>query len=157
MNDLKQRIEEAVRKESIDLIGFAPKSRFEGLDARLNPFTIFPEGKTDIMLGKRICRGSLRGVEEGTNFGDYGLFGRNWLEDEFLSLACYGLTSVLEDEDWRKKLYFRAVRPLSTGLGRVCLLLRRTDPAPQTKESVWTSTRFCRNSRPAPASPTMWA
>ena len=40
MNDLKQRIEEAVRKESIDLIGFAPKSRFEGLDARFNPVII---------------------------------------------------------------------------------------------------------------------
>lgn len=100
MNDLKRKIEEAVRKERIDLIGFAPKSRFEGLDARLNPFTIFPEGKTVIMLGKRICRGSLRGVEEGSNFGDYNLFGNVWLEDEFLAMACYGLTNVLEDEGW---------------------------------------------------------
>ena len=100
MNDLKRKIEEAVKKERIDLIGFAPKSRFEGLDARLNPFTIFPEGKTVIMLGKRICRGSLRGVEEGTNFGDYNLFGNVWLEDEFLAMACYGLTNVLEDEGW---------------------------------------------------------
>lgn len=52
------------------------------------------------MLGKRICRGSLRGVEEGTNFGDYKLFGQNWLEDEFLALACYNLVRVLEDEGW---------------------------------------------------------
>ncbi len=100
MNDLKQKIEEAVKKERIDLIGFAPKSRFDALPPRLNPFTIFPEGKTVIMLGKRICRGSLRGVEEGSNFIDYNLFGNTWLEDEFLSLACYGLTNVLEDEGW---------------------------------------------------------
>ena len=100
MNDLKRQIEEAVKKERIDLIGFAGKDRFEGLPARLNPFTIFPEGKTVIMLGKRICRGSLRGVEEGTNFGDYNLFGKVWLEDEFLSMACYGLTNVLEDNGW---------------------------------------------------------
>lgn len=100
MSDLKKLIEEAVKKESIDLIGFANKERFEGLDARLNPFTIFPEGKTVIMIGKRICRGSLRGVEEGTNFGDYNLFGRSWLEDEFLAIACYGLTNVLEDAGW---------------------------------------------------------
>ena len=52
------------------------------------------------MVGKRICRGSLRGVEEGTNFGDYNLFGNKWLEDEFLSLACYGLTNTLEDNGW---------------------------------------------------------
>ena len=100
MSDLKAKIEAAVKKEGIDLIGFAPKERFEGLDPRKSPFTIFPEGKTVIMLGKRICRGSLRGVEEGTNFGDYNLFGRNWLEDEFLALACYNLTNVLEDEGW---------------------------------------------------------
>ena len=100
MIDLKKQIEEAVKKERIDLIGFANKERFEGLPARLNPFTIFPEGKTVIMLGKRICRGSLRGVEEGTNFGDYNLFGNVWLEDEFLAMACYGLTNVLEDEGW---------------------------------------------------------
>ena len=90
MLTLKQKIEECVRKEHIDLIGFAGKDRFEGLDPRLNPFTIFPEGKTVIMLGKRICRGSLRGVEEGTNFADYNIYGKNWLEDQFLALVALG-------------------------------------------------------------------
>jgi ferredoxin len=52
------------------------------------------------MIGKRICRGALRGVEEGTNFGDYSLFGKNWLEDEFLSLACYDLVRMIEDNGW---------------------------------------------------------
>lgn len=100
MEHLQQIIEAAVKKEGIDLIGFAPKERFDGVDAAHNPFSIFPEGKTVIMLGKRICRGSLRGVEEGTNFGDYSLFGKNWLEDEFLSIACYNLTNVLEEQGW---------------------------------------------------------
>ena len=59
-----------------------------------------PEGKTVIMLGKRIPRGALRGVEEGTNFNDYTRFGKNWLEDEFLSLACYNLVRTLENEGW---------------------------------------------------------
>ena len=63
--DLKLLIEETMKKEGIDLIGFAGKDRFEGVDAQHNPFSIFPEGKTVIMLGKRICRGALRGVEEG--------------------------------------------------------------------------------------------
>ena len=95
--DLKQLLENAAGKEGIDLLGFADRSRFADVPPRNDPFAIFPEGKTVIMLGKRICRGSLRGVEEGTNFGDYNLFGKNWLEDEFLSLACYELTRVLED------------------------------------------------------------
>ncbi len=98
--ELKKKIEEAVKKEGIDLIGFADKSRFLNVKPENNPFSIFPEGKTVIMLGKRICRGSLRGIEEGTNFSDYALFGKNWLEDEFLSIACYNLTNVLEDNGY---------------------------------------------------------
>ena len=90
----------AAKNERIDLIGFADRSRFEGVDPQHNPFSIFPEGKTVIMLGKRITRGSLRGVEEGTNLNDYSLFGKNWLEDEFLSLACYNLVRAIEDEGW---------------------------------------------------------
>ncbi len=98
--DLMEKISQAVKAERIDLIGFAGKERFAALPPEKNPFSIFPEAKTVIMLGKRILRGSLRGVEEGTNFGDYTLFGVNWLEDEFLSLACYGLVSAIEDEGW---------------------------------------------------------
>ena len=100
MSNLETLITNAVKKEGIDLIGFASRDRFDGVDAQHNPFSIFPEGKTVIMIGKRICRGALRGVEEGTNFGDYRLFGSNWLEDEFLSLACYNLVRVIEDEGW---------------------------------------------------------
>ncbi len=100
MKELKKLIELAAKKEGIDLIGFADKSRFDALPARNNPFSIFPEGKTVILVGKRLCRGALRGIEEGTNFADYNLFGKNWLEDEFLSIACYGLVNAIEDEGW---------------------------------------------------------
>ena len=51
MEQLRQKIEESVKKEGIDLIGFAPRDRFEGVDPAHNPFSIFPEGKTVIMLG----------------------------------------------------------------------------------------------------------
>ena len=98
--DFKAKVIDAASGIGIDLIGFASKSRFESVDAQHNPFSIFPEAKTVIMVGKRICRGALRGVEEGTNFGDYSLFGKNWLEDEFLSLACYDLVRMLEDNGW---------------------------------------------------------
>ena len=99
-NDFKAEVIAAAKANRIDLIGFASKARFENVDAQHNPFSIFPEGKTVIMVGKRICRGALRGVEEGTNFGDYALFGKNWLEDDFLSIACYDLVRMLEDNGW---------------------------------------------------------
>ena len=100
MENLKKKFEEFAEKDGIDLIGFADKSRFEDVDEAHNPFSIFPDAKTVIMLGKRICRGSLRGIEEGTNFGDYQLFGKNWLEDEFLALSAYNLTNFIESFGW---------------------------------------------------------
>ncbi len=120
MQELMNVISEAVKREGIDLIGFAPKSRFDALRPQVNPFSIFPEGKTVIMLGKRICRGSLRGVEEGTNFGDYKLFGNNWLEDEFLSIACYGLVNALEDQGWEAVPIFpnpSEIAPMGVSVG----------------------------------------
>lgn len=100
MENLKEKIIEFAKADGVDLIGFAEKTRFDALDVRLNPFTIFPEAKTVIMIGKRICRGSLRGVEEGTNFGDYALFGKNWLEDEFLAMSAYNVTNFIESNGY---------------------------------------------------------
>ena len=48
MNDLielKKQLEEAVKREGIDLIGFAPKSRFDGVPAQNNPFSISPKAR----------------------------------------------------------------------------------------------------------------
>ena len=123
MKELELQIKEAMKREGIDLIGFASRERFAGVAPRNDPFSIFPEGNTVIMLGKRVCRGSLRGIEEGTNFGDYRLFGQNWLEDEFLSLACYNLVRVLEDQGWEAVPVFPnppEIRPdgVSVGGGR---------------------------------------
>lgn len=100
MKNLKQEIELFAKQEGVDLIGFADRSRFAQIDPQHNPFSIFPEAKTVIMVGRRICRGSLRGIEEGSNFGDYQLFGKNWLEDEFLAMSAYNLTSFIESHGW---------------------------------------------------------
>ena len=99
-NQFKTDVLNAAKKIGIDLVGFASKARFENVDPQHNPFSIFPEAKTVIMVGKRICRGTLRGIEEGTNFTDYHMYGRNWLEDEFLAVAVYDLVRMIEDNGW---------------------------------------------------------
>lgn len=100
MSQLKENLQNFAKNNGIDVLGFAPKERFAGVPAEYNPFSIFPEGETVIILGKRICRGSLRGVEEGSNFADYSFFGHVWLEDNFLTIACYDMTRILEDSGW---------------------------------------------------------
>lgn len=62
-NTFKTQILQAANKIGIDLIGFAGKDRFATVDEQHNPFSIFPEAKTIIMVGKRICRGALRSVK----------------------------------------------------------------------------------------------
>jgi len=82
-----------------DLVGIAPIDRFEPLSADRNPAAIAPECRSVIVIGRRILRGSLRGVEEGTCFGStYRMFGFQWLEDNFLSQTTYDLTCWIEEQ-----------------------------------------------------------
>ncbi len=82
-----------------DLVGIAPIGRFAEEPPERNPAAIFPECRSVIVLGRRICRGSLRGVEEGTNFGStYQCFGYTWVEDNFLSQTSYDLSLWIEEQ-----------------------------------------------------------
>lgn len=126
MKELKQAIIDFAKNDGVDLIGFADRSRFANIAPDHNPFSIFPEAKTVIMVGKRICRGSLRGVEEGTNFGDYSLFGKNWLEDEFLALSAYNLTNFIESHGWEAAPVF----PNPSELGPSGVSVAQGRPAP---------------------------
>ncbi len=100
MSDFKKDLKEYAKTMGVDLIGFASQERFNGVVPEENPFVIFPEGKTVILIGKRITRGALRGIEEGTNFGDYSMFGSSWLDDNFNSSMCYEMTRYLEDRGY---------------------------------------------------------
>jgi ferredoxin len=93
-----KELKNAAKKMGADLIGIASVERFKDQPPEVNPLSIFPECKSVIVLGRRILRGSLRGVEEGTNFNStYGMFGLHWLEDSFLSKTSYDLTCWIEE------------------------------------------------------------
>ena len=62
--DIKTYVIDAAKKIGIDMIGFANRERFDVVDAQHNPFSIFPEAKTVILLGKRICRGCLERLKQ---------------------------------------------------------------------------------------------
>ena len=93
--DLKKH----ARELAADLVGIASAERFGPLPPEENPMSIFPECRSVIVVGRRILRGSLRGVEEGTSFGStYNMFGFRWLEDNFLSQTTYDLTCWIEEQ-----------------------------------------------------------
>ncbi len=92
-----QELKAYAKERGADLIGIAPAERFANLPPERNPLSISPDCQTVVVLGRRILRGALRGVEEGTNFGStYGTFGYRWLEDNFLSRTTYDVTCWLE-------------------------------------------------------------
>jgi epoxyqueuosine reductase len=87
------------RQHGADLVGIASADRFSALAPDRSPLSIFPECRSIIVVGRRILRGALRGVEEGTSFySTYELFGFRWLEDNFLSRTSYDLTCRIEAE-----------------------------------------------------------
>ena len=93
----KQQVIDFANEIGIDLIGFASRDRFNDVPAERNPFSIAPEAKTVIMIGKCIPRGAFRGIEEGTNFEDFKKFGIRWLDQSYNAEGCYNLVRFIED------------------------------------------------------------
>jgi epoxyqueuosine reductase QueG len=112
MDDFKKAIKAKAEALQIDLIGFAARERFVDMDPQYDPFSIFPEGQTVILVGQMIPRGALRGVEEGTDTSAYGNFGYSWLDNQFVAQSAYDLVRFIEDAGWEACPIFP--NPLST-------------------------------------------
>ena len=91
---------EFARQAGADVIGVANIERFDELPVEKHPRTIFPEAKSAIVLGRRIPRGALRGVEEGSNFLDYTLYGAEWLDNRYLPMLTFQVAEALESDGW---------------------------------------------------------
>jgi epoxyqueuosine reductase QueG len=87
-------------EKRVDLLGIAPTERFADVPREHHPLSIFPETRSVVVLGKRIPRGALRGVEEGTQFELYGQYGQSWLVDRMLAITTIALATFLEDHRW---------------------------------------------------------
>ncbi len=91
---------EYARSVGADLVGIANIERFEDVAPNRHPSSIFPEARSVVMIGKRITRGTLRGVEEGTQFDLYSQYGRDWLNNRFLAMCTFKASEYLEDHGW---------------------------------------------------------
>ena len=83
-----------------DLCGIAPMSRFEGAPKQNDPRYIFPDAKSMIVLGFRIPRGSLRGIEEGTHFLNYPSMGYAALNQVYGPMVLWKMTRWMEDHGY---------------------------------------------------------
>lgn len=96
----RKKVEDFAKSAGADLFAVANIERFDELPGEKHPRAVFPEVKSVVMLGRRIPRGSLRGVEEGTQFGGYNKFGLHWLDNRFLPMTTFSVAEFLEDAGW---------------------------------------------------------
>ena len=89
-----------VRDKGADLVGIAPMNRWEGAPKQFDPRYIAPRAKSMIVLGFRISRGSLRGIEEGTFYTTYPSMGYAALNQIYGPMVLWSLTHFLEDEGY---------------------------------------------------------
>lgn len=83
-----------------DVVGIASMDRFEGAPKQMDLRYAMPEAKSLIVMGFRIMRGSLRGVEEGTFFTNYSAMGYGFINYHILPLTSRHLSRVIEDEGY---------------------------------------------------------
>ncbi len=100
MDSLTEKFKAFAAEKRADLIGIAPIERFDDVSANHHPCSIFPETKSVIVVGKRITRGTLRGMEEGTQLDSYSQYGVNWLKDRMLAMCTVSLATFFEDQGW---------------------------------------------------------
>lgn len=95
-----ESVKERAKELGADLVGVASIERFDGLPENAHPRSIFPEARSVVVVGRAILRGSLRGIEEGTNWGIYRDFGLTTLEEYFIPHVTYHLTRFIEDHGY---------------------------------------------------------
>ena len=97
--DAKQ-IKELAYQCGADICGIASLDRFEGAPANMDPRYIMPEAKSMIVMGFRVMRGSLRGIEEGTQFYQYPSMAYGGINEIFAPAVLYQVGKVIEDEGY---------------------------------------------------------
>ena len=91
-------VKEYAKQVGADLVGISSMDRFEGAPKQMDARYIFPNAESMIVLGFRIARGTLRGIEEGTLFSNYPSMGYAALNQIYGPMVLWKLTRFLEDE-----------------------------------------------------------
>jgi ferredoxin len=94
------QVKDFAKRCGADIVGIASMDRFEGAPKQMDPRYIFPDAKAMVVMGFRILRGALRGIEEGTFFVAYagmGYAGINWV---YQPMTLWNFCKLLEDDGY---------------------------------------------------------
>ena len=92
------------------ILGVANIERFKDAPPMMSPISIFPEARSVIAIARRIPRGTLRGIEEGTYWPSYTYFGYHGLLNTwFRPKVAYEIACLIEDHGWEAALNYPGV------------------------------------------------
>ena len=94
------KVKKTAKACGADLVGIASMDRFEGAPKQMDPRYIFPDAKAMIVMGFRILRGTLRGIEEGTFFIAYSGMGHAGINFVQQPVVLWNFCKILEDEGY---------------------------------------------------------
>ena len=104
-----QKLKEFARSREC-VLGVANIERFKDAPPMMSPTSIFPEARSVIAIARRIPRGSLRGIEEGTYWPSYTYFGYHGLLNTwFRPKVAYEIACLIEDHGWEAALNYPGV------------------------------------------------
>ena len=96
----KESVKEYAKSLGADVVGITPLDRFEGAPPQMDPRFVMPEAKSMIVMGFRVMRGSLRGIEEGTMFNNYSAMGYAGMTFVYIPMTVWNLCKAIEDEGY---------------------------------------------------------
>ena len=92
-----QQVKDHALSCGADIVGVASMDRWEGAPLQCDARQIAPDAKSMIVMGFRIPRGTLRGIEEGTFYVSYASMGYAAINHVLQPMVCWQVTALLED------------------------------------------------------------
>ena len=95
-----EEVKQYAKECGADIVGIASMDRFEGAPKQCDPRYIFPEATAMIVMGFRIFRGCLRGIEEGTFYVPYASMGYAGINHVLMPMVMWQFCRMIEDEGY---------------------------------------------------------
>jgi len=93
-------VKECAIKGGADICGIANVERFKDGPPETHPNALFPEAKSVIVYASRILKGSYKGIQEGTDWATYWIYGYGSGIYSSLGSATEALSALLEDHGY---------------------------------------------------------
>lgn len=93
-----EMVKDRARQMGADVVGIGNIERWAGAPIQMDPRQVMPEARSVIGLVFRVCRGSLRGIEEGTFFSNYSSMGYGGITYLFMPMVVMNVAKFIEDE-----------------------------------------------------------